>query len=40
MTTLVTHVPYLSNINGRVQTGADIHDNICAEVLKWMAKYK
>lgn len=34
LTTLLTRVPYLSNINGRVQTGANIHDNVSAEVLK------
>jgi hypothetical protein len=33
VTTLVPHEPYLSNIDGRVQTWANIHDNVCAEVL-------
>ena len=31
---------YLSNIDGRVQTRANIHDDVCAEVLEWIAKQK
>lgn len=39
-TTLIPQEPYLSNIDGRVQTGANIHDNVCAEVLEWIAQQK
>lgn len=40
LTTLIPLEPYLSNIDGRVQTGANIHDNVCTEVLEWIAQQK
>lgn len=35
VTTLISHTPYLSDINGRIQAGTNIHDDICTEIL-WM----
>ena len=38
VTTLTPQESYLSNVDGRVQTGANIHDDVCAEVLVQTAK--
>lgn len=35
ITTQVPCEPYLPNVDGRVQTGANIHDDVCAKVLQW-----
>lgn len=29
---------YLPNVDGRVQTAANIHDDVCAKVLRWTGK--
>lgn len=38
VTTLTSQESYLSNVDGRVQTGANIHDDVCVEVLVQRAK--